>query len=225
MKQRFLLSLVFVCTFMVTTRAQISKGAVWVGGSIGYNESKQEPFGSNASPVKSNTFTINPAIGTVVKDNLVVGINLLYGHTKSENDGTLETKSNTYGAGVFVRRYFPVISRLYIFGDANAAFSSTKTDRTMPNYSNPPASPTIKTTAKSWIGSVGITPGIAFAVSKKFQLETSLNNLLSVAYTSTKTSGPTENYNGKSHQFNAGVYADGKAQFNVGVRFLLNNKG
>lgn len=225
MKQRFLLSLFFVCAFMANTRAQISKGAVWVGGSIGYNESKSEPTGSTGSPAKSNTFTFNPAIGTVVKDNLVVGINLLYGHSKSENDGSLNTKANTYGAGVFVRKYFPVISRLYIFGDANAAFTSTKVDRTLPNYGTPPTPPTINTTSKGWISSIGITPGIAFAVSKKFQLETSLNNLFSVAYTSTKTTGPTDYYTGKNHQFNAGIYADGKAQFNIGCRFLLNNKG
>jgi hypothetical protein len=217
MKQRIVLSLVFVCAFMVTTRAQISKGAVWVGGSIGYNESKLEPTGSTGSPIKTSTVTINPAIGTVVKDNLVVGINLLYSHIKSENNGTIESKTNAYGGGIFVRKYFPVISRLYIFGDANAAFTSSKTDNTL--------TPTIKTTSRSSIGTVGITPGIAFSVSKRFMLETSLNNLLSVAYTSTKTSGPTNYYNGKSHQFAAGVYAEGKAQFNIGCRFLLGNKG
>jgi hypothetical protein len=223
MKQRFLLSLVFVCAFMVTTRAQISKGAVWVGGNIGYNESKLEPSGTVIKPTKTNTFTISPAIGTVVKDNLVVGINLLYSHSKSENDGsTLESKTNSYGGGVFVRKYFPVISRLYIFGDANVSFTSTKNDRTLANYGNGNA---VKTTSKGWIGSIGITPGIAFAVSKNFQLETSLNNLLGVAYTSSKTTGPTDYYNGKLHQLTAGVYADGKAQFNIGCRFLLNNKG
>jgi len=216
MKQRIVLSLVFVCAFMVTTRAQISKGAVWVGGNIGYNESKQEPS-STITPIKSNTFTINPAIGTVVKDNLVVGINLLYSHIKSENDGSLESKTNAYGGGVFVRKYFPVISRLYIFGDANVGFTSTKEDRTQ--------SSTIKITTKGWTGAVGITPGIAFAVSKKFQLETSLSNLLGVAYISNKTTGPNNSYNGKSHQFAAGINADGKTQFNIGCRFLLNNKG
>ena len=44
-------------------------------------------------------------------------------------------------------------------------------------------------------------------------------------YTSTKTTGPTDYYKSKSSQFNAGVFADGKAQFNIGFRFLLNNKG
>jgi opacity protein-like surface antigen len=208
---------------MVTTRAQINKGALWVGGSIGYNEQKGEPYGTAASPYKSNAFTINPSIGTVVKDNLVVGINLLYNQVKTDNDGnSIKSKTNAYGGGVFVRKYFPVISRLYIFGDAGVGFTSTKTDKTLPNYYN---GVPIKTTSKGWSGAVGITPGIAFAVSKKFQLETSLNNLFSVAYNSNKTTGPTDYYKGKSHQLSAGLYADGQAQFNIGFRFLFNNKG
>ncbi|AEW01984.1 Autotransporter beta- domain protein [Niastella koreensis GR20-10] len=221
MKQRIVLSLVFVCAFMVTTRAQISKGAVWVGGSIGYNQTKQDPGIYNGKPYKTTTLTINPSIGTAVKDNLVVGIELLYNQIKTENDGnSVKSKTNAYGGGVFVRKYFPVITRLYIFGDANAAYAATKNDRTLSTGTNP-----IVVTAKGGITSVGITPGIAFAVSKKFMLETSLNNLFSVAYTSTKTTGPTDYYKSKSSQFAAGVFADGKAQFNIGVRFLLGNKG
>ncbi|OQP48681.1 hypothetical protein A4D02_08230 [Niastella koreensis] len=206
---------------MVTTRAQISKGAVWVGGSIGYNQTKQDPGIYNGKPYKTTTLTINPSIGTAVKDNLVVGIELLYNQIKTENDGnSVKSKTNAYGGGVFVRKYFPVITRLYIFGDANAAYAATKNDRTLSTGTNP-----IVVTAKGGITSVGITPGIAFAVSKKFMLETSLNNLFSVAYTSTKTTGPTDYYKSKSSQFAAGVFADGKAQFNIGVRFLLGNKG
>src|SRR4051812_42541372 len=124
MKQRFLLALVFVCAFMVTTRAQISKGAIWVGGSFGYNHQGNGP---DTSYTKTNYLNIAPAVGLVVKDNLVVGISLLYGHgkTNTSNSGS-GTKSNDYGAGIFVRQYLPIVSRLYFFGQASANYTSSK---------------------------------------------------------------------------------------------------
>ena len=217
MKQRFVLSLAFVCAFMVTTRAQISKGTVWVGGNVSYNSQKTD-FSQNTPDYKNNKLSINPAIGTAVKDNLVVGIRLSYENGKTENNGALsEIKTHSYGGGVFVRQYFPVITRLYIFGDAGASFTSSKTDDTHIDNNTK-----VTTTYKTKLASLGITPGIAFAVTKKFQLETSLNNLLSVAYLNSKSGDPNPV---KTTQITGGVFSDGKAEFNIGCRFLLGNKG
>lgn len=220
MKQRIVLSLVFVCAFMVTTRAQISKGAVWVGGSIGYNQSKSK---MDTTIYKSSTVNINPGVGIVVKDNLVVGISLLYRQQKTNNYLSKEyEKYETYGVGLFVRKYFPVINRLYVFGDAGVNYNHTKGSTEQTNY------PTInKTTSKGWLAGVNITPGVSFAVTKKFHLETSLSNLLGVAYATSKTTpvlppGSTAKpVSSSSDTFTAGLFTDGKAQFNIGCRFLL----
>jgi hypothetical protein len=221
MKQRFLLSLVFVCAFMVTTRAQISKGAVWVGGSIGYNQSKS---GSDTPYSKTNNVNLNPAVGIVVKDNLVVGISLLYGHSKTEDNGyyRLENKSNTYGVGLFVRQYIPIVSRLYVFGEAGVNYRNSKGTSTYKNY--PGGS---KSTSKGWVTGLNVTPGVSFAVTKKFHLETSFNNLLGIAYMKNeiKTEPPIGSgmkpTTTKNDQFTAGLSSGGKVEFNVGCRFLL----
>ncbi|SEN65944.1 outer membrane beta-barrel protein [Niastella yeongjuensis] len=221
MKQKLLLSLVFVCAFMVTTRAQISKGAVWVGGSIGYSKGKS---GVDSPIFKSNNFNINPAIGMVVKDNLVVGISLLYNHGKSEYNGqTTSEKTNTYGGGFFVRQYIPVVTRLYIFGEADAYFNSLKRNSIYGSVTNGVS----KLTNKIWTAGLSVTPGVSFAVTKKFHLETSFNNLLGIAYNKSEsktelpagsTSEPTIN---KSNEFTAGVSTGGRVEFNVGCRFIL----
>ncbi|MFL5748299.1 MAG: outer membrane beta-barrel protein, partial [Niastella sp.] len=215
---------VFVCTFMVTTRAQISKGAVWVGGSIGYNQSKNDFKDAAVKDYKNSSFNVSPAIGFVVKDNLVVGFRLNYGHDKSENYGsTSESKSNSYGGGIFVRKYIPVISRVYVFGEAGAAYAYSKGDDTRQEYVNG-SYVNIKTNSKGFSTNLSVTPGLAVAITKKFQLETSLNSLLGVGYNKSKktTERPTSSFdNMTTDQFTAGIFSDGKAQLNIGCRFLL----
>lgn len=227
MKQRFVLSLLFVCSFVITTRAQIHKGAVWLGGSIGYNQYKDVPKDTSVHDFKINTFNLSPAVGIAVKDNLVVGIRLTYAHTKTDNDGTvLDSKGNNYGGGIFIRQYIPVVNRLYLFGEAAAAYVSTKQTDTYNQFYN---GSYIKShmTYKGWNGGVSVTPGVAFSVTKKFQLETSLNSLLGVTYSKNKITAerPTTGSDKTISQINAGIFTDGKVQFNIGCRFLINNKG
>jgi hypothetical protein len=201
---------------MITTRAQISKGAIWLGGNIGYNQNKDAP-GDQSNSYKYTSFNISPAIGKVVKDNLVIGFNLLYGQNNTEHIQVgikNEVKVSNYGGGVLVRQYVPVVSRLYIFGDANAGFTLLKTD-----YINTYNSSISKSTSKGWAANLGITPGLSYGITKKLHLETSLSNLFAISYTKSKSSGD------KYHRFSTGLATDGKAQFNIGCRFLFNNKG
>ncbi len=225
MKQRFLLALVFVCAFMVNSQAQISKGTVWVGGSIGYNQNKVD-YKDTARNAKTSSLRVSPSIGIAVKDNLIIGIRLSYGHDKSKNysyDG--EGKTNSYGGGIFVRQYIPVISRLYLFGEASVAYTSLKAESTSKLYDGYGNYIKENIIAKSWGTDLNVTPGLAFAITKKFQIETSLNSLFNAGYSKTKNStdrpNPSNNFNQTIDQFNAGIFTDGKVQFNVGVRFLL----
>jgi hypothetical protein len=223
MKQKFLLSFVFVCTFIVSSQAQINKDAIWLGGSIGYSHNKQEMTQNTTN--KSSALTITPVIGKVIKDNLVVGIKLGYGRDKSENSSlyTIESKTNSYSGGFFVRRYIPVVNRLYVFGEASASFASFKEKSTQVDFNT---NAQLKTITKGWTGGIGVTPGVAFAINKSFQLETTLSNLFGIAYSHSKTSGPTATYvANKTDQFSAGIFTDGKVQFNIGCRFLINTKG
>jgi hypothetical protein len=206
---------------MVKTRAQISKGAIWLGGSIGYSTSKGNY--QTVPDLKTNNLNINPAIGKVVKDNLVVGINFIYNRSNTENSGyTVENKGRNYGGGIFVRRYIPVASRLYLFGDASASFQTTN-EKSVTNDYNSPA--IIKTTTKGSISSLGVSPGVSFAINRKIHIESSLNNLFIISYNESNTTSDVIENAKKTSNTSAGLFADGKTQLNIGIRILLNNKG
>lgn len=215
MKQRFLLSVLFVCSLAVTTQAQINKGAAWLGGQIGYSQTQNETGPTSKS--KQTSFNFSPAVGTAVKENLILGVFVNYATSKTKatsiNTTTTVKKEETVGGGIFIRKYIPVVNRLYLFGDARAFYNSYKsTDK-----ANSP-----ETKIKGFDAGISATPGLAFAVTDKIQIETGLNNLFSTRYQKrTQTQGINE-FENKS--FNTGLFLDNSAQVFIGFRFLINKK-
>jgi opacity protein-like surface antigen len=212
MKQKFLLSFVLSCMFIVSTRAQISKGATWLGGQLGYSQSSDKS--GSITNNKQTGFTISPAVGTAVKDNLIVGIAANYLHYKIKSDQGSSRKDDTYGGGLFIRKYIPVVSRLYIFGDARAYFNRVKSeDISGGGYS---------TKIKGVDVGIAVTPGVSYAVTKSIQIETGLNSLFNTRYSTRKQNqGFTEN---KNKTFTTGLFLDNTSQVFIGFRFLINKK-
>jgi hypothetical protein len=212
MKQKFLLSLLFVCSLVVSTRAQINKGAIWLGGQASFNQSSERSLGSPTAN-KTTGFYINPAIGKAVKENLVVGISVGYSHSKNKTGSTTNSNFNSYGGGVFIRKYIPVISNLYLFGDArlNVSRGIEKGYSSSGNIKN-----------KYWNIAISATPGIAYAVTPNIQIESGVNSLFSAIYQKRDSrQGVSE---GKSSSFNSGILLDNNTPLYIGFRFLLNKK-
>ena len=222
MKLKLLLSVLFLSTFIVSAHAQqISKGSVWLGGNIGYSQSKTDYNDANPTPdSKSHAFGFSPAIGIAVKDNLVVGANIFYQKNKTNNiGGSLEETNEKYlGAGVFIRRYIPIINRVYVFGDLNAWGRHYNFDG--PAYTGSG----IKIKTKGWDGGVSLTPGVSVGINKKLQLETGFNSLFSTYYSKRKTTSATTGYNYTISSFNAGFNLENKSMFYIGFRLLISNK-
>ena len=86
MKQKILLALVLICTCIASVNAQIKKGSIWLGGSLGYGITENDVSGT-APDAKSRTVSILPAVGLAVKDNLIVGVGLSYTNKRTENYG------------------------------------------------------------------------------------------------------------------------------------------
>ena len=221
MKQKFLLASVIALLLSLTTKAQIGKGSLWLGGGIGFNSSKE--YDDTSTYNKIHGYSVNPAIGKAISENTIVGIDLSYSHneteSKSTNYYTSKVKTDSYGAGIFIRRYVPIISRLYIFGHARAGVGFSKeTDTYQDNVRE----------SKTWGPSLNFTPGISFAVNKKLQLETGLNNLFYIGYSHSKiTYTPTTGglTNRESNSFSANASVSGNTPLYIGIRFLINNKG
>lgn len=222
MKQKFLLSTLFVCMFIVSTQAQIGKGSAWLGGNIGFSQSKSDNVTSPDR--KTQVIQFNPSVGTAIKENLIAGISLGYSENTDKetnsNGSYTKTTAKYYGGGIFIRRYIPVVTRLYLIGDATAYYNSGKETRNeVYNTVNN------KVTTKSWNTGLSFTPGISYGLTKKVQLETGFNSLFSVGYGKSKRnlagSGSSKE---TSESFSAGINLENKSTFYIGFRFLINTK-
>jgi hypothetical protein len=211
--------------FIVSTRAQIGKGSVWLGGSIGFNQSKADNT-PGIGHQKIKAFNVSPAIGIAIKENLIAGVRLGYSKNTSENNPTPTSHYNNttenYGGGIFIRRYVPVINRLYIFGEGTASYARSKITKDE-LYNNE----TRAMENKGWSTSLGFTPGVSYGITKKLQLETGFNSLFGMSYGKSKETNPDipSGNKGTSEGFSAGISLENASTFYIGFRVLLNNKG
>ena len=206
MKRKFCLVFMGAASMLAinSASAQIAKGSVMLGGNVGFNTSKNEAFGTTVR--KENSFYISPAVGVAIKENLFVGGDLAYRSNTQENNGAGKTTNNGFGIGAFVRQYKNLgKSGFYLFGQGRlgADITHVKSGST--------------TTNNGFAIGLGLTPGISYAVNSKLHLETSLANLFSVGYNSSKNKGADI----KSNSFSADVNLGSLQQWNVGIRFIL----
>lgn len=222
MKSKILLFAFASLCFIVKTNAQVNKGAVLLGGNIGFNKSKTDADNSTRNS-KSTVTDISPAVGIAIKQNLVFGVDLNYQKNTQENPenyGIKEKKDKYYGGGVFIRKYVPIISRLYVIAQGRAGFNTYKATTEYYPYSSP-----IKVDEKGWNGSLTFTPGVSFAVNNKLHLETGFNNLVSLQYQKSKSDPHTVNGESTNESFGVGLNLDNRSTFYVGFRILFNGKG
>jgi len=192
MKKIILFSFLFIL-FTSALYSQINKGSILLGGNIGFNNNKVKD-----TDKKSNSVSVSPAIGIAVKQNIVVGINLVYSHLKSTYDNPYsETENNSYGGSVFVRRYITLGKGFFLFGEADIYYQAS--DNTY-SYTGG------KNEQKGWSTGIYIYPGLSYAVSKRFYLETGLPQLANLGFSKSKSisNGTTEESEGMSFNVSAG---------------------
>lgn len=219
MKKITLLSLA-VILFASITNAQITKGSTYLGGSVGGGSSRIEDSNFPAEG-KSSGFSINPAMGVAIKNNLIAGINLDYTHGKDENfNGNQDNKRNGYGGGVFLRKYYPLSKLFYVFGETNVGYFYQKRQYLQtPGYSYTGVN-------KQNSVSLSLFPGLAIHVIKSFYLETAFSNLLQIGYA---ISNSTTDYLGtattrKQKDFSIQSSLTNGSYLNIGVRFIIPKK-
>lgn len=193
--------------------AQISKGAVLLGGGIGYNSQENKQEGATIE-TKTSNFYVSPAIGIAVKENLIIGGDLSFSSQMQEN-GSNETNHKYYGAGIYMRRYLLIANRFYIFGQGRVGaniFDGETTQGT--DYIS---------TNKGYNINVGIYPGVSFQVNKKLHLEAGFNNLVYLQYENgkvkTKSLGNLSNVTSKSFAINSSL--NNMTGLYVGFRLLF----
>ncbi len=126
---------------------------------------------------KATNAFVSPSIGTFYKRNKLAGLYLNYGYSEYSNISPSVIRS--YGGGVFLRQYQPVINKLYILFDERAGY----------NYQFGKSN---TNTFNGFNLNASVQAGMAYDIAKKMQLELLISNLLYANYTHTNRS---ENYN------------------------------
>jgi hypothetical protein len=170
------------------------------------------------SDFKGTSINVSPVFGKFIKDNLVVGTNLGFSLSDSENDLYVDNKITTYQAGVFIRKYKNIgASGFYIFGQGglNVGYYKQESDAPDNAYDDE-----LKRTSIS----INAFPGISFAVSKSFHLETGFNNLVSLYYFDEEKDDNSPNITGyTSSGFGlSSSLSNATSSFYLGFRVLLS---
>jgi hypothetical protein len=167
--------LAFLFSFS-TVQAQITKGSLFLGGSINFNmiQNKADSISQSSNQIG---FTFSPVLGKAIKDDLIFGGSLIYSYNKYGLEHQAQ-KSYGYGAGVFLRKYKSIAKGFYIFLEGDLTGRYDKSDNFQQvvyggNY-------------KGASFSLSASPGISYAISKKLHLEMGLNQLVGLGYSSGK---------------------------------------
>jgi hypothetical protein len=213
MKRIALLTIASFCLFSIAN-SQITKGSLFLGGSLGISSGE---YKSTADTSKSSFWYFNPVIGIAIKENSIAGIFLGYGRGTG-NDTEIE--QNNYNAGLFFRKYKPLGKGFYLFGEGNLSYYHNLYEQDDPVNG-------YRLQKNSGI-TLGIFPGLSYAVGKRFYLETALTNLLSISYSKasseTKASSSAPLLKDEQSNFGMGVGAGGNIPINLGFRFIFPKK-
>ena len=207
MKQKILLATIIICC-TATMQAQIPKETLWLGGFINFSGNSTD---GNSSEQSNSSVAFVPAIGTAIMENLVVGGEFHYYHTKYESTPPTNNQiTEEVGVGVFARKYIPIVNRFYIYGHGDLGFSSIINKR-------------FGEKGRGWATTLGLHPGASFAINKILQIESGFNNLFYIRYV--KANVPELNRTEtKQESYNVGVSLENGGQFYVGFRLLLPGK-
>ena len=209
--KKTLLSLLLL--FIITlTHAQIKKGAHFLGGSLGIYTEKTSSDSSGS--LVSNNFSFTPAYGRAIKDNLIFGADLMAQTGTYENVIAKEDRK-LFGAGIFLRKYMDLGKKFYLFTEGRFSGYYETTDAVSSYY------PEGNYGRNGFTVQAGLYPGVAFAVTNKFHIETGFNNLLYAQYSKTKTDYSGSTHDTETNRFSIGSSLSSFNGFVIGFRFIL----
>lgn len=215
MSKRILLALV-VCSVVTSVSAQIKKGAILLGGDLGFSlQNSKISINGNAGNNNNDTYiNVSPVFGRAIKENLVAGFDLTYSYNKAETAYPVQ-KTHAYGVGVFLRKYKELGKGFYLFGQSRIGGTYNNVDNVYDQ-----SQPVTEYKSKGYSAAINIYPGVCYSLNRKWQLETGFNNIanLSFNHLQTDNSGATT----VSNSFGLSSSLSTLSGFVLGFRFLLN---
>jgi hypothetical protein len=227
MKKLYLCSTLIFIGFL--SRAQINQGTVLLGGGLNLYNSNQKSFiggiRSSTPPQKYTSISIQPSAMKAIAKNLLWGINLDFSYQSQSVN--YDMHYNEYGIGTFLRKYKPLGSGFYLFGQSGLEF--TYGDE---RISYPPGYSDSYTETKNAIISLGFSPGIAYAINRRWQVEMLLPGLFYADYEHdaetdlvVNGTGPGSNAVEKTNGFDFGSnLSTGLSVLTLGVHYVIGAK-
>lgn len=185
------------------SNAQIAQGTTYLSGSVGYSQVE-----TNNGNNKTENFNVLPTVGYFVGTNLAVGLGIGYQTQKDTNISTTvlpnttivttnEVKQPAFVVAPFVRKYWTLGDKLYIFGQLAVPMQFGKTE--VENTSVATSGSTTATTSTSTEAKytqVGVTvkPGLDYFLNKNWSIEATIGEFGYNNY-KPKDGNATNNYN------------------------------
>lgn len=220
-----LLALAIGISVIQVSQAQISKGSKLIGGSFSFSTNTDDRSGGNTIDTKGNSWNFSPQFGKAIKSNRILGVFANLGGRKYEQltstTGFDRVTNRSYGGGFFYRRYFPLSNKFLLFANAALGGNFEKQEWYEVNGTNTRLSQKSRLTRAG----LNITPGIAYAATKKIFLELAFSELIGVTYENRKTTSfPSFSpiaYDTNSTSFFASGNANPFGYLSIGIQFVL----
>jgi hypothetical protein len=207
-----------ILSFSFLANAQFSKGSLLLGGELSFSGYASNYNGNDQNTHQGN---FNISLGKAISENSVFGINLTYSPYSQSNyyqfySGPLAYKRNTYGIGIFYRKYKTLGNEFYLFGEAGAGYI----------FSNESGTDNLgvkQITGSGNGGQINFIPGIAYKVSQKLFLEISIPYIILASYNNSHTdyqNAPSQN--SKNNSFVISTSLNGNPLSALGFGFRLN---
>lgn len=103
-------------TATLLAQAQLPQGKTFIGGNIGYYESRND---NSISVMKSSNFSILPRVGWATRANRMNGIWLGYSIVSQMVTLQETIKTHNIYAGWFQQRFLPIANGFSVFGQGN----------------------------------------------------------------------------------------------------------
>ncbi|MCT2564238.1 porin family protein [Chryseobacterium herbae] len=185
------------------SNAQIAKGTAYLSGSVGYSQVE-----SDNGNYKKENFNVLPTVGYFVGTNLAVGVGVGYQTEKTTTTSTTTLpgatlvsediiKKPAFVVAPFVRKYWTLSDKLFIFGQLAVPmqFGKTETEQNSTVTSGSTTSSTsVSTEAKYTQIGVTVKPGLDYFLNKNWSIEATIGEFGYSNY-KPKNGDATNNYN------------------------------
>lgn len=204
----------------LSATAQIKKGAILLGGQISYADANAN-YSATQPDLKSRSANFNVSVGKAFKENKILGVSVSYGHFNSDYNynGNTYTNiiSNRYNFDFFYRQYMKLAKDFYFFGELGAGYvGGNETDTDIPGNS--------KTKYTESGAELYLTPGIAYRIYKKLQVELLIPQIAGVNYIVQKRTLSANNpsdYRQDQLRINTNLNSSLLSNLGLGFRFVL----